>query len=422
MFTPRIVISGAGPGGLSLARLLRLRGIEAQLLDLRNRPTAAELARPSGMLDLHENTGLATIKACGLEQQFRSALDDCSEATRVRTPSGRLVWSDEGEGSNRPEIPRASLVDMLVRSLPESAIRWNTKVSAVRTEQLRAGQTEVVITHGNGNETTADLVIGADGAWSKTRKLLTQIKPVYTGLQYITVTARHITDKHPHVLDTIGSGASFALGNGHGIMTHRGPQDSMRVYIAVKTSDERWADARGLTGQSAIKAKEVVLGDGALFRDWAPALKELISIACDEDARDGFNPSVDIRGIYTLPRTDAWESVPGVTVIGDAAHLMAPNGEGVNNAMADARDLATAIADVGPQEDAAAWQRAISPQIRKYEAMMHARARQAFDDTDELLEIMHGGNNGAEALADMFRGFGLAPTDGVRGTEELSKV
>lgn len=374
------------------------------------------------MLDLHEDTGLVTIKACGLEREFRSALGDCSEATRVRTPTGRLVWSDEGEGSNRPEIPRASLSDLFIRSLPESAVRWKTKVTSVRTEQLEAGQTEAVITHSDGNETRADLVVGADGAWSKTRRLLTPIKPVYTGLQYITVTARHITQKHPHVLSTIGSGASFALGNGHGIMTHRGPQDSMRVYIAIKTTDEGWAENAGLAGRPATKAKEVVLGDGALFRDWALELKELVSIACDEDAKDGFNPSADIRGIYTLPRTDAWHPVPGVTVIGDAAHLMAPNGEGVNNAMADALDLAEAIADVGQQDNAADWQRALEPQLRRYEALMHVRATKAFDDTDELLEIMHGNDNGAEALAEMFRSFGLAPTGGVQEAVEQAKL
>jgi 2-polyprenyl-6-methoxyphenol hydroxylase-like FAD-dependent oxidoreductase len=411
MYSPRIVITGAGPGGLTLARLLHLRGVTTTVLDLRPRPTPAELERPSGMLDLHEDTGLAAIRACELESGFRAALGDCSEATRIRTPAGKLLFVDEGEGSNRPEIPRASLIDLLLRSLPDNSVRWGTKVSSVRTGKTETGATEVVIAHEDGAETRADLVIGADGAWSKTRKLLTSLKPKYTGLQYITATARQITQNYSHLLEMIGSGASFALGGGgNGIMTHRGPQDSMRVYIAIKTPHEDWAAKTGLKGQSASRVKEAVLGDSALFRDWAPELKELIQVACDEDTKDGYNQVADIKPIYTLPHTDLWPAQVGVTILGDAAHLMAPNGEGVNTALADALDLSRLLGDSVESQSAREWQVAMAPKIRQYETIMHERAARSFADTEELLRIMHG-ENGAEAMTAMFRSFGMGNED-----------
>ncbi|KAI9632850.1 salicylate hydroxylase [Dioszegia hungarica] len=419
MFTPRIIITGAGPGGLALARLLHLRNIPTTLLDLRSRPTISELERPSGMLDLHEDTGLATIQACGLERGFKEALGDCSEAVRIRTPSGKLLFSDEGEGANRPEIPRASLVDLLVRSIPDRAVRWGTKVSGLRTEQTGPDGTEAVVSLADGGEMRADLVIGADGAWSKTRRLLTSSTPIYTGIQYITATARHITRSHPHLLEIIGSGSSFALGSGHGIMTHRGPQDSMRVYIAIKTPEEHWAEKVGLRGASARTAGEAVLSDPDLFRDWAPELREVIQVACEADTKDGYNSALDIKPIYTLPHKELWPAQAGVTVLGDAAHLMAPNGEGVNTALADALDLSRLLGDPFEAETAAEWQAAVAPKLREYEKLMHERAARSFADTEELLGIMHG-ENGAEAMTAMFEGFGMGSGE-AQAAVEMSK-
>jgi 2-polyprenyl-6-methoxyphenol hydroxylase-like FAD-dependent oxidoreductase len=127
------------------------------------------------------------------------------------------------------------------------------------------------------------------------------------------------------------------------------------------------------------------------------------------------NVAADIKGIYTLPRTDLWPPQAGVTMIGDAAHLMAPNGEGVNNALANALDLATLLGDIAPKNSAKEWQEAIKPKMREYERVMHRRADKAFEDTSELLRIMYG-ENGAESLANMFKSFGMA------GQEEVQEV
>src|ERR1700710_933858 len=106
IFEPRIAIVGGGPSGLALGRLLHQRGIRATIYELRAKATKQELAKPSGMLDLHEESGLAAMRECGLWEGFQAAVGDCSEAMRVLNRDGVVLHTDEGELASRPEIPR----------------------------------------------------------------------------------------------------------------------------------------------------------------------------------------------------------------------------------------------------------------------------------------------------------------------------
>ncbi|KAK1762542.1 salicylate hydroxylase [Phialemonium atrogriseum] len=407
IFRPRIAIAGGGPSGLALGLLLHRRGIDATIYELRSKPTPGELAKPSGMLDLHEESGLRAIRECGLWDGFQAAVGDCSEATRVLNPDGVVLHADEGELSYRPEIPRNALTDLLVRNLSVDTIKWNHKIAgAERSRNAATGATEITLDLGpDSGAATYDFVVGADGAWSRIRNLLSDVKPFYSGAQYVTATLRHASTRHPRLVELNGTGTLCALGGGNGLMTHRGPQDSIRVYAAVSTPDEHWATTAGLAGKTAADIKTALLGDGGPFRGWAPPLRDLLATACDEDARDNPGRAADVTPLYMLPVGHGWEHRAGATLVGDAAHLMTPwAGEGVNLALWDSLDLARVLAAVPGVADAAAWQAALEPRVREFEETMLARAAEKAEETARNKDLFLS-ENGAQEMADMFKRF-----------------
>lgn len=404
VFRPRIAIAGGGPSGLALGLLLHRHGIRTTIYELRGKPTPGELAKPSGMLDLHEESGLTVIRECGLWDSFQAAVGDCSESTRVLNLDGAVLHTDEGELARRPEIPRNALLNMLVQNLPMEIIKWNHKIAAAKsTRNVATGATEIILDLGSNGTATYDFVVGADGAWSQIRELLSDVQPFYSGAQFVTVTLRNASTDYPHLVKLNGSGTLMALGGGNGLMTHRGPQDSIRVYAAVSTPHEHWAAKAGLEGKTAAEVKTKLLGDDKLFRKWALPLQDLLATACDEETKDNPGRGADIKPLYMLPVGLRWGNRMGVTLLGDAAHLMTPwAGEGVNLALWDSLDLACVLAAVPVTADAAAWQAALEPRLREFEETMLVRATEKAEETARNKDLFLS-ENGAQAMADMFK-------------------
>lgn len=123
-------------------------------------------------------------------------------------------------------------------------------------------------------------------------------------------------------------------------MTHRGSQDSIRVYAVLSTTEEQWAKSVGMEGRSAAEVKEELLKDNEAFGKWATPLKDLLAITFDEENKDSPNKPADILPLYQLPVGYTWKHRMGVTLVGDAAHLTLPAGEGVNMGLLDSLELA----------------------------------------------------------------------------------
>ncbi|WP_329060845.1 FAD-dependent oxidoreductase [Streptomyces sp. NBC_01429] len=320
----RIAVVGAGLGGLTLARVLHVHGIEAAVYD---QEASRDVRHQGGMLDIHEESGQAALSAAGLLDDFRPLVLPGGEATRVldRHAEVRMAREDDGTGT-RPEVERGQLRDLLLDALPEGTVHWGAKAADVRT--LADGRHEVTLA--DGAVFTADLLVGADGAWSRVRPLVSDARPAYTGFSMVEVNLRDADTRHPVSASVVGGGTLFALGAERGFLAHRESDGCLHTYATLRVP-ENWVSTIDFTDTPT--AKEAVL---ALFPDWDPSLRALVA-----DADDALVP----RAVHALPVGHRWERVPGVTLLGDAAHLMSPfAGEGANLAMIDGADLGLALA------------------------------------------------------------------------------
>ncbi|RDW88288.1 hypothetical protein BP6252_00320 [Coleophoma cylindrospora] len=389
MTQPRVAIIGAGPGGLTLASLLQRSNLEYTVFELRPKPNGP--AGPSGSLDLHPDSGLLAIEACGLTPEFGRLSIDCSEDLILADKHGRVQHTDEGSGE-RPEVSRSDLSALLLSSVPEDKIHWEHKLVEV-TPVPESGKWNLVFQSGPSQQ--FDLVIGADGAWSKVRARITDVQPHYSSVNCITLTIPHLSTKYPSLATLVGKGSYQACGDKKAIISQRGSQDSARIYLMLRDESESYLSTEGLTNPDRAALKDRLLT--STFADWSPILKSLVATACDED----IEPTVSSKPLYMLPVGQTWSNVPGLTLLGDAAHLMTPfAGEGVNAAMLDAVELAKCIIS--------GIERSETPSVQKYEKDMFERANEKSEETWRNLGIIFA-EDAPKTFVELMKSYGPPP-------------
>ncbi|MET9494870.1 NAD(P)/FAD-dependent oxidoreductase [Streptomyces sp. NPDC006552] len=376
-----IAVVGAGLGGLTLARVLHVHGVPCALFDL---DASAGARHQGGMLDLHEETAQAALRAAGLYEEFRALVLPGGEESRLIDPDGTLrrLDTDDGDGG-RPEVNRADLRRLLLDSLPAGTIRWGAKVTATEPAEPPGRH---LVTLADGSRFTTDLLIGADGAWSRVRPLLTDARPAYTGISFVESDVLPGAERFEELAAFIGGGSSFTLGDGKGLLTHREGDGRIHTYVAVRAPEE-WLGTLDFSDTRAARAAVLALFDG-----WDERLRALIA--------DGAGPLTP-RLIHALPVGTRWERVPGATLLGDAAHLMSPfAGEGANLAMFDGAELARTIVTHPGDREAA---------LTAYEEELFPRSEATAADSAGNLALMFG-PDAQQKLCDMFAGFDAAAT------------
>ncbi|WP_410606169.1 FAD-dependent oxidoreductase [Amycolatopsis sp. lyj-109] len=359
MSTRSIAIVGAGLSGLVCARILQRNGIPVTVYEADITPDSRQ---QGGSLDIHEDTGQVALEQAGLYEEFRARTHVGGEDIRLLDKTGR-VHVDRREpagGGGRPEIDRTELRQLLVESLRPGTIVWGRKVVAARP-----GEAGHALEFADGSVVHADLVVGADGAWSKIRSLLTPVKPAYTGITIVELRLTDAMAKHPEALALTGRGSFFMLSDNRYIGGHGGNTIAVGCGLRVP---ENWVADSGIDWRDPESVRAGLLRE---YPGWAPALTGLIR-ECDDDA-------IRPRPIHALPTGLTWERVPGVTLVGDAAHLMSPfAGEGANIALIDGADLAREILDGSDVETA----------ITRYEKTMFPRGAKSAAASQKGLDMM----------------------------------
>ncbi|MFB4303908.1 FAD-dependent oxidoreductase [Actinomadura sp. NTSP31] len=339
----RIAVVGSGPAGLTFARVLHRHDHPVTVLE---RDPSPDARPPGGTLDLQEGLGQLALRKAGLLAEFRTLSRPEGQAMRILDTDGTVLrdWPSRPDDRASPEIDRGQLRDLLLGPLD---VQWGRAV----TEVVPGTPDGVPVHFADGRQETFDLVIGADGAWSRVRPAVSSATPHYTGVTSLETSLDDVDDRHPDLARLIGDGSVAVYGVNRGLVAQRNSGGHVKVYAQFRAPLD-WHRDLDLTDVEAVRSSLLALFDG-----WAAPVLDLLS----------HGTAFVHRPLHVLPVSHTWAHVPGVTLLGDAAHLMPPLGAGANLAMLEGAELAESIAAATGPED-------LDKAVRAFEEQMWARA------------------------------------------------
>ncbi|GAB7032420.1 NAD(P)/FAD-dependent oxidoreductase [Streptomyces sp. NPDC021749] len=321
--TPRIAVIGAGPGGLVCASVLQQHGVPVTVFERESDPHSRS---QGGTLDIHEDTGQVALRAAGLFDRFLALSRPEGQQWRLYDRHATLIRHDRaGQGDlSRPEIDRGQLRTLLLDSLAPGTVRWGHGAKAVTP--LPDGT--ALLHQQDGRVEEFDLVIGADGAWSRVRPALSDAVPTYAGVSMVEIHFDDVDRRHPGIARLVGAGTMSAKAGRRSLVLQRNSNGHVRGYAFFRGPQD-WHAGLDLADTEAVRARLL-----AQYEGWDEGLLDIL-----RDNEGGFIN----RPMVVLPVPHTWRRVPGITLLGDAAHLMPPVGVGANLALLDGAELAQAV-------------------------------------------------------------------------------
>jgi 2-polyprenyl-6-methoxyphenol hydroxylase-like FAD-dependent oxidoreductase len=343
----RIAVIGGGPAGLTFARVLHRHDHPVAVFERDSGPDARP---PGGTLDLHEQLGQLALDKAGVLAEFQALSRPEGQAMRILDTDGTVLrdWRPGPDERANPEIDRGQLRDLLIGPLD---VQWGRRV----TEVVPGTPDGVLVHFEDGQQETFDLVVGADGAWSRVRATVSPATPDYTGVTYVETSLDDVDTRHPDLARLVGDGSMAVYGVNRGLTAQRNSGGHVKVYVKFRAPLD-WHKDLDLADAEAVRARLLAMFDG-----WADPVLDLL--------RRG--TAFTHRPLYVLPVSHTWDHVPGVTLLGDAAHLMPPLGVGANVAMLEGAELAESIAAVS---SGSAGPGDLDEAVRAFEERMWERA------------------------------------------------
>ncbi|MBD1385819.1 FAD-dependent monooxygenase [Mucilaginibacter rigui] len=378
----QIAIIGGGPGGLTLAKLLQLKGSNVKVYE---RDVDKDARVQGSPLDMHEESGSAALRKANLFDEFTKNALIGADKKIVVNKNAEICFSDHeaqsAEAQNntpiRLEISRGVLRKILLESLQPETVVWNSHYVSMEK------QNEGWLMHfKNGSSAYADIVVAADGANSRIRPYITNTRAFYSGITMVEINVYDAEKATPHIYALLNGGKVMAFGNSKCILGGQKGNGDLGFYLSFKADENRVAT----NGLDYSDKAQLLTWFKKEYAEWSSTWYELF-----ENSAAPFIP----RPIYCMPLDQTWETLPNLTMLGDAAHVMPPfAGEGANTAMLDALELSEYLTS--------GRYNTLQEAISAYEINMRKRAAMAAQASLANGERMHS----AGALEKMLAVFG----------------
>jgi len=199
--------------------------------------------------------------------------------------------------------------------------------------------------------------------------------PHYTGTSFIETELLDVDAQHPAIVELVGDGTMSALGEQKALIVQRNSGGRMKVYLFLRAPESWLVDSKIPFDSDPQTTRTRLL---ELLEGWSEGLRDILRVS---------EPKFIPRPVVCMDPEMKWEGKEGVTLLGDAAHVMSPfAGEGANLAMIDAAELGYALAGKNVKGEEGAYV-SVREAVGAYEKRMFARAEVAAKESASNMEL-----------------------------------